>query len=122
MRRGFTAVELAVVLSISAVLTPLVYQTHRRFEQSGELARFHLDSALMLRDLREEARADGRCDARYELRESALWRSGCGVERVVATRVRTFEQRPEALVVTRFYAFSPDEERFDTLVVPREAR
>lgn len=59
-RRAFTAVELAICLSILIVLIPLVYAGAITVEETHNLGLWHLQSADQLRTVTEELRLDAR--------------------------------------------------------------
>ena len=56
--RGFTMMELAVCLAVSAVLVPLIFAFGRTFENQYHGAIIELESAKAMRSLSEEVRRD----------------------------------------------------------------
>lgn len=107
MQRGFTAVELALCLTIAAVLVPLVYMFGARLEDNAAVAEWQLDVAESARTVAEELRLDARrglptgdtvgflsgaCLVRYEVTDSALVRAAgeaCGGSRGLAGTVES---------------------------------
>ena len=60
MRRGFTMVELAVVVTLLTVLVPLIFMLFNLGAADFQKANATLDAADQLRDLSEELRLDAR--------------------------------------------------------------
>lgn len=63
-QRGFTAVELAIVLSIAVLLVPIAYQFLTRLDDQVALAAWELDAADAIRTVSEQIRLDARGSAR----------------------------------------------------------
>lgn len=74
-RRGFTMVELAIVVSLLAILVPLIFMLFRIGAADFERANATLDAANHLRDLSEELRLDARNGS---LAESGVTFEGAG--------------------------------------------
>lgn len=74
-RRGFTVVELAIVLSISIILIPLVYSGVHAIAETHALGLWHLHSAEQLRTVTEELRLDARAGAAVQ-GTPLTWRRG----------------------------------------------
>ena len=74
-RRGFTMVELAIVVSILALLVPLIFMVFRIGAADFEKANATLYAANQLRDLSEELRLDERNGT---LADSGLTFAGAG--------------------------------------------
>jgi len=107
-RRGFTLVELAITISISAVMIPAVFLLLRTAEANARRALSRARTAESMRTFSEELRRDLRtmrfvndtglvlagpgCEARYELRGSILVRAGCDGARAVARDVASVER------------------------------
>ena len=60
MRRGFTAVELAIVVSISALLVPAIYLFERNLDEHRAVGLWQLEVADQYRSLAESLQADRR--------------------------------------------------------------
>jgi len=60
MRRGFTMVELAIVVTLLTILVPLIYMLFRLGAADFQKANATLDAADQVRDLSEELRLDAR--------------------------------------------------------------
>lgn len=103
-RRGFTLIELAIVLSISAVMVPLVFVFHRQLESAQLRAQGRLEAAAGAAAIAEELRRDtfpgsrsgphsfvrAGCEVRYRLENRVLFRradEACGGSRPVARKV-----------------------------------
>lgn len=105
---GFTLIELAMVLSITALLVPLIFAFHRQLETAQLRAQGRLDSAASIRSVVEELRRDGlsgwrsgersfragACEITYVVEEGVLFRrttEPCGGSRAIARRVAALE-------------------------------
>lgn len=121
-RRGFTLIELSVVLAVTALAVPLALMFHRQYEAAQLTALAQVEAAEGMRALSEELRRDlrvlqwsdekslslvstGACkDITYELTpEHVLIRkagAGCGPARPVARDVRSIARDGQGLVVT----------------------
>ena len=60
MRRGFTMVELAIVVTLLTILVPLIFMLFRLGAADFQKANATLDAADQVRDLSEELRLDAR--------------------------------------------------------------
>lgn len=60
MRRGFTMVELVIVITLLGILVPLVFMLFHVGAADFQKAGATLDAADQIRDLSEELRLDGR--------------------------------------------------------------
>jgi len=105
MQRGFTAVELAICLTIATVLVPLIYVFAANLEDQAAVAEWQLDVAASARTVAEELRLDARsgvptgdtvgflssaCLVRYEVEGGALVRDAtCGGRRGLASTVES---------------------------------
>ena len=108
MRRGFTAIELAIVITVTAVLVPATYlfwrSMHSSYDESIAFLRISDETRAFSEELRRDRMlmrwadpsalamtGDGACRrVEYRLEERALVRTGdgeCGVRRAVATNV-----------------------------------
>jgi prepilin-type N-terminal cleavage/methylation domain-containing protein len=58
MRRGFTLIEMAIVISILALLVPAIYVFHRDFEAQEQTALLSAEAARGMRSVSEELRRD----------------------------------------------------------------
>lgn len=107
-RRGFTMVELATCLSISALLVPLCFLFLRTLSARHERALWQLETAAAVRTLSEQRELDRgqtACAAAYELVADTVVRSAsaeCGGSLVLARGVSRFEQGADGVTVTFF--------------------
>lgn len=124
--RGFTAVELAVCLSISAVLVPSVFVFARSLESTQRVARWHLENADAVQRIDEALQRDaqrgvveqgalawgGACPVRYVVTEAfALERQAgeaCGGTQVLATGVRSLTRVPGGVALSFGLALRED--------------
>ncbi len=113
-RRGFTILELAVVLSIISVLLPLVYALARDVDRSQQAALWQMQDAQAARTVTQELQRDlftlteiataresdvlllsGPCgEVRYQALDGVLVRgaeAACGGTRALARNVRSFK-------------------------------
>lgn len=100
MRRGFTLLELAIVLTIGTILIPLLWQFGAYMQAQQELATFELDVAEAIPTLAEELRADGRSLSAGDGGGVAFARDGCTV---------AYEVNAEAVLVRRGAGTCPSE-------------
>lgn len=136
-RAGFTAVELAICLSISAILVPSVFLFVRSLETTQRVARWHLETADAVQRLDEALQRDalrsaaepgalawgGDCPVRYAVTEAfALERRDCGGAQVLATGVRELRRVPGGVEVSFVLALSEDVQRHSDVFLPLEAR
>ena len=109
--RGFTLVELSIVVSIFAILLPAIFLFERSFESAALRADAALDAAAGMRSFSEELRLDlrtlhlgpedlalsGGCGTvRYTIVDGALVRdagSECGGRRALARHVASVTRR-----------------------------
>jgi len=105
MRRGFTLIELAIVISILGILVPSVYAVYRQMEVGYIRIETRLDAGRAARSFSEELRRDlwthrlakgsevalegaAPCERiLYEVQEGVLWRKApdaCGGARAIA--------------------------------------
>lgn len=116
-QRGFTAVELAIVLSVAVFLVPIVYGFVAHTEDQAVLGHWYLEAADGLRTVAEEVASDARhgvplggeevgftvgaCEVRYRITdESNLVRDtseACGGSRGLATFVESVSWAPGGL-------------------------
>jgi prepilin-type N-terminal cleavage/methylation domain-containing protein len=110
-QRGFTAMELAIVLSILGILAPITWSFVQRLEDQSDLARWTLQTADGVRSIGEELRADRRrgeplegavvgfeidsCAVSYAVSEGhTLVRDACGTRRGLAGGVESVAWSP----------------------------
>lgn len=140
MRRasGFTAVELAIVISISAILAPLIFLFARDLETLQRIARWHLETAASVQRIDEALRQDARggarteltfggpCAARYVLTEAfTLERQAaeaCGGTQVLATGVRSMELVTGGVALSFVLPLREDLSRKTEVFLPLEVR
>ncbi len=141
-RRGFTMVELAIVLSISVLLIPMVYAGAQAIEEVHELALWHLRSADQLHSVAEELRLDerggerqpgatlawqrGTCRVVYRvdehgvlLREASV---ACGGTRALATGVTTLAAVEGGVELELTHVLRPTRQERTHLFIPLEAK
>lgn len=118
MRRGFTMVELAVVVTLLTILVPLIFMLFNRGAADYQRANATLEAAEQLRDLSEELRLDGRTGAlsaagvvfeggacapiTYRLVEASVVReapASCGGTRALVRHAREFVRTGSVLTV-----------------------
>ena len=137
MRRGFTLIEMSIVVSILAVLVPLIFMFGRSFQDAQFEAAAQVEAAAAMRAVSEELRRDlktmawledsglqlagaGACkDVEYRLTEEhrvvRKGGEGCGPERVIAANVRAFQREAGGLRVVFFKRVSTSgRERVDS--------
>jgi prepilin-type N-terminal cleavage/methylation domain-containing protein len=90
-RRGFTAIELAIVISISAILVPLVYLFVRSVDEDRAVALWKLASADTVRTVSEQLRDDAR-DASLAADFTFTGEASCLPVRYVVTAAHTLER------------------------------
>jgi prepilin-type N-terminal cleavage/methylation domain-containing protein len=126
MRRGFTLVELAICLSVSAVLVPLAWMFARSLDAHVVSGQWQLEVSQAVRTVSEQLGRDqqGGCHAHYALRGTDLVRTAdaaCGGEQVLATRVSRFERQPGGVQLDFERALSPERAREVRFFIPLEA-
>ena len=137
MRRGFTLIELAVVLSVAAILVPLVWILGTQVVDQVTLGRWQLDAAEGVRTVAEELRVDARegtptaeqvgfrvgtCDVRYVVTgASALVRQAtadCGGSRGLSRRVESIAWSPGGVDITFARTIRPRRVHRTTVFIP----
>jgi len=127
MRRGFTLMELAICLSIAALLLPLLFLHGRNISESHERALFQSEATAALRTVSEELRRDAHghrlaaqgpvrfeghgCTIDYVVRDRVLSREAtdaCGGRRALAREVVELERAPHGLVLRLSRPLRPD--------------
>lgn len=114
-RSGFSLVELALVLSILVIVSPLVWITVRRVEGRADDALWRLQIADSAGTVAGSIALDGRrgrsqpdalvwqldgCRVRYRVDDGALWRAGeggCQAEQVLARDVQALDREEGGL-------------------------
>lgn len=100
--RGFTAIELAVCLSISAVLVPSVFVFARSLESTQRVAQWHLENADAVQRIDEALQRDA---ARGAMEQGGLaWGGACPVRYVVTGAFALERQAGEACGGTQVLA------------------
>jgi len=140
--RGFTLLELVIVLSLGVILVPIMYSFGSYMDEQRALATFHLDVADGTRTIAEELRADartskvmagegigflrGHCEIRYVVNEdSVLVRraaDACGGARGLSHRVESIVGSRGGVDVTFARAMRPDRAVRTTIFIPVEGR
>lgn len=139
MQRGFTAVELAMVLTIATILVPLVYTFGAKLEDQATHAEWQLDVADSARTVAEELALDARlgaptpevgfdrgaCQVRYAVAGAALVRQAsadCGGTRGLAATVEAIAWTPGGVDVTFARVLRADRVARTTLFIPVDGR
>lgn len=118
MRRGFTLVELSVVMAVAAIVIPAGWMLVRSQESAHHSALARASAAREMRSISEEIRRDlrsmqpaqgdglvlrGACGSvTYTLDDGTLVRSGdeaCGARRPVATHVAAIERQGNTVTI-----------------------
>ncbi len=139
-QRGFTMVELAIVVSIAAILLPLVYSFAWHLESQRALVQWNLEVADATRSLNEELRLDRRagglvagpalrfdrptCPAEYLLVDQTLVRradAACAGDRGLARNVGSFERVDGGVELIFVRALRPEQVHRTTIFLPLEA-
>jgi len=140
-RRAFTAVELAICLTILIVLIPLVYAGALIVEETHSLGLWHLQSADQLRSVTEELRLDVRRGVPIEGQELAWKLDGCQVSyrvdergvlsrelaepcrgaRGLATGVTAFERVQDGVELELTRVLRPTRQEHSRFFIPLEA-
>jgi prepilin-type N-terminal cleavage/methylation domain-containing protein len=134
MRRGFTLVELMVVLGILAVFMPVAWTVLARNEDDRAVAAFHLRAAAVSRTVSEQMAVDqrsgervagapawtiGACEVRYSVDGGVLLREGCaGAAVALAERVERFEATAGGWELTLALPLRPERIERVTLFFP----
>ncbi|MBL8909664.1 MAG: prepilin-type N-terminal cleavage/methylation domain-containing protein [Archangium sp.] len=114
--RGFTIIELAIVLSISAVLVPLCFMFVRALTTRSDLATFDLEVASTLRSVHEQLELDRTrpaCAVKWTLEAGALTRTAsaeCGGTLVLARDVKSLERIAGGASVVLVKRLAPEHE------------
>ncbi len=138
MQRGFTAVELAICLTVASVLVPLIYLFAANLEDQAAVAEWQLDVADSARTVAEELRLDARrgvpmgdtvgflsatCIVRYEVTDTALVRDAtCGGRRGLASMVESIAWAPGGVEVGFVRVLRPSRMHRQTVFFPVEGR
>lgn len=122
--RGFTVVELAIIISISALTVPLCFLFLRTLIARSDLASFELEAATTLRSIHEQVELDrtrAKCEVKWTLEGDALTRTSsadCGGTQVFARGVKSFERVAGGASVQVAKRLSPEQDATRTLFVP----
>jgi prepilin-type N-terminal cleavage/methylation domain-containing protein len=139
-REGFTLIELAVVLTLSAIVTPAAWLAWRNVDAELALARWHVGVADAVRTVYEELALDARGGARvaqdgvafegpggcgridYRVTgEAALERAApdaCGGTRTLARGVRALRPVAGGVELELVLALRPDHEVVRVVFLP----
>lgn len=139
--RGFTAFELALGLSISAILVPSIYLLGREMQNTERVTRWHLETAAAIERVDAELQSDverqpleagktvewpGPCPVRYTVTEGQTLErqagEGCGGTRVLATGVQSFSRVPEGVELVFALRLAETATRQTKVFLPLEAR
>jgi prepilin-type N-terminal cleavage/methylation domain-containing protein len=142
--RGFTLLELAIVLSIFTVVVPAGYLLARGLSTESEFAQHQLTVADATRAVSEELRRDAHLGALSGTTgltitstgacSPVLWRvtedqvlrreepetAGCGGVRALARRVRSLTREGQTVRLEFEFPVSPDDTRVTTTVIGLE--
>lgn len=137
MRRGFTLVELAIVVSLLALIVPALFVYARSLEEQHALGVFAVEVAEELRTVGEALRADlreggfvdgqrvataGRCGAEWVVTPSKTLErrasEACGGRQTLATRVTSLSRVPAGVELTFELELRPGLVRRHVVLVP----
>jgi len=141
-RRAFTLAELAICLSVAALITPIVFHFGSALQDQHAIGLWHLQSADGVRTFAEELRldahrpgrladdgvgwTDGSCEIRYRVTDARVLvrdaPADCGGSRAIATDVQTVSHVPGGVEVTFLKRLRPDRETRATVFLPVEGR
>lgn len=139
-RAGFSAVELAVVLSISAILVPSAFVFARSVESTQRLASWHLETAEAVQRIDEALQRDaarggldpselswgGACRVNYAVTSAFAFErraaEACGGTQVLANGVRQAKRVPGGVELSFVLALREDHLRQTAVFIPLEAR
>ncbi len=130
MRRalGFTAVELAVCVSISAILVPSAFHFARSLEMTQRVASWHLETADAVQNIDEWLQHDAvrgalACHVDYVVTPGLiLERRACDGAQVLASGVRRFERVPGGVELSFVLPLREDLVRTTEVFLALEAR
>ena len=133
-RTGFTLVELAICLSLLAIITPLIYSYALGIEDRSVVGLWHLQTADSLHTVSESLQSDGRkgtlqptgiafkqgdCTVTYRAEDAALLRTdSCGITQTLAVGVSSLARESDGVSIgfTRHLRAGRDAEQ--TLFIP----
>ena len=136
-QRGFTLIELVIIVTIAAVLVPIIYSFAWHAERQVILSQWNLEVADAVRSVAEELRLDARagrlldgeelrferddCTVAYAIREHSLIRQGgprCGGDRGLARSASSLLRVPGGVDLTFERALRPDQVHRTTVFIP----
>lgn len=125
-RRGFTAIELAIVVSISALLVPLVFLTARSWDVHRAAGLRHVAAAEEVMTVGEVLRADRRVKGKggcgsitYAVTDQHTFvRRGCGEEAALATHVESAEHVEGGWALVFGFEARPGEVEHTNVFIP----
>ncbi len=82
--RGFTSIELAIIVTIAAIMVPIILSFSASLEDQSVLGNWQLESAESVRTLSEELRLDARRGVAVDGADVAFSLDGCDVRYVVS--------------------------------------
>ncbi len=100
-QRGFTMIELAIVITIAAIMLPLLYGFAWHVERQLALAQWTLEAADGVRTLSEELRLDARAGKLAQGPDLSFEREGCSVRYTVDEARVLVRTAPDACGGTR---------------------
>lgn len=137
MRRGFTLMEMAIVLSVAALTIPVVWNLSAQASDAAALGRWQLEAADGIRTLAEELALDARsgaptadevgftapdCPVRYRVIEGDLLvreaPESCGGSRGLAAFVESIAWSPGGVDVTFAFRLRPHRVQRTTVFIP----
>ena len=137
-RRGFTLTELAICLSLLAILMPMIYTFGLQIEDRFRIGQWHLKNADTLRTVAEALQADQQggvlaaegvafafddCEVRYTLDEGAIVRSdSCGVSLTLARGVAAMSREDGGVALLLEHRLRVGQAQQQTVFIPLEAR
>ena len=134
-RRAFSLVELVIVLSILAVVVPLIWRLVSQGEDQRALALDHLETADEVRTVAAQVGLDTRageriggplafridgCDVSYVVDATVLRRDAptCGGSRALARGVESLTRVPSGVDVVFAFALRPNRIDRQTVFIP----
>lgn len=140
--KGFSAIELSVVLSVAAIMIPIVYQFAGHIEDQSRLGHWLVESADGVRAISEELRLDatrglaaedsevafvvGECHVRYVVNDEAVLvrqaTDACGGARGLATAVEQFSWSPGGVEIVFVRPLRPGRAHRTSVFIPVEGQ
>lgn len=136
-RAGFTLTELAICLSLLALLVPLMYSYALGIEDRFSVGMWHLETADQVRTVSESLRSDQQrgtlldgavrfkhsaCTVDYRLVDDALTRAdSCGDTHALARGVTEMTREDDGVTITFTRAIRSSRAQHTQIFIPLEA-